>query len=163
MNKAVDFVKKQIDEFEKRIFGRGKSVKTAANESQKYKSLNGIKKETGKHIWSGKDKYVPELANAIEKKYPGRVRAVEKIIKGSDGKIITDLDIDLDDIVIQVKSGSAKGLTAQMLRTAKATGRTVISYTPDIAQSAAVLRNVRQNGFQTFTDMEELLKYLANH
>ena len=87
----------------------------------------------------------------------------KKIIKGSDGKIITDLDIDLDDIVIQVKSGSAKGLTAQMLRTAKATGKTVISYTPDIAQSAAVLRNVRQNGFQTFTDMEELLKYLANH
>ena len=69
----------------------------------------------------------------------------------------------MDDIVIQVKSGSAKGLTAQMLRTAKAMGKTVISYTPDIAQSAAVLRNVRQNGFQTFTDMEELLKYLANH
>lgn len=33
----------------------------------KYKSVNGIKKETRKHIWSGKDKYVPELANAIEK------------------------------------------------------------------------------------------------
>ena len=57
----------KIDEFEKRIFGRWKSVKTAANGSQKYKSVNGIKKETGKHIWSGKDKYVPELANAIEK------------------------------------------------------------------------------------------------
>ena len=67
MNKAVDFVKKQIDEFEESVFGKGKSVKTAANGSQKYKSLNGIKKETGKHIWSGKDKYVPELANAIER------------------------------------------------------------------------------------------------
>ena len=67
MNKAVDLVKKQINEFEERVLGKGKSVKTAANESQKYKSLNGIKKETWKHIWSGKDKYVPELANAIEK------------------------------------------------------------------------------------------------
>ena len=45
MNKAVDFVKKQIDEFEKRIFGRGKSVKTASNGSQKYKSLNGMEKD----------------------------------------------------------------------------------------------------------------------
>ena len=40
LNKAVDFVKKQIDEFEKRIFGRWKSVKTAANGSQKYKYAN---------------------------------------------------------------------------------------------------------------------------
>ena len=41
------------DEFEKRIFGRGKSVKTAANESQKYKYANpeqaaNISKETAK-------------------------------------------------------------------------------------------------------------------
>ena len=40
MNKAVDFVKKQINEFEARVFGRGKSVKTAANGSQKYKYAN---------------------------------------------------------------------------------------------------------------------------
>ena len=53
MNKAVALVKKQIDEFEKRIFGRGKSVKTAANGSQKYKYANPeqaakISKETAK-------------------------------------------------------------------------------------------------------------------
>ncbi len=114
-------------------------------------------------VWTGKDKYVSELANAIEQKYPGRVKVVERIIKGTDGKIITDLDIELDNIVIQVKSGSAKGLTSQMIRTADATGKTVISYTPDISQSSAVLRGVRQNGFETFTTLEELLEYLSEH
>ncbi len=114
-------------------------------------------------IWTGKDKYVPELANMIEQKYPGRVQGVEKIITGNNGKIITDLDIELDSVVIQVKSGSAKGLTSQMIRTAEATGKKVISYTPDISYSAAVLRGTRQSGFETFTTSEEILEYLANH
>jgi len=67
----------------------------------------------------------------------------------------------LDDLIIQVKSGSAKGLATQMINTANATGKTVISYTPDINQLAAVLRGVRKAGFETFTTTEELLKFLS--
>lgn len=117
-------------------------------------------KSAGKTVWTGKDKYVPELANAIEQKFPGKVKSVERLLYGEDGKLITDLDIELDNIVIQVKSGTAKKLTKQMINTANATGKTVISYTPDINQSAIVLRGVRENGFKTFTNMEELLEYL---
>jgi len=35
LNKAVDFVKKQIDEFEKRIFGRGKKKAIAEKSGKK--------------------------------------------------------------------------------------------------------------------------------
>lgn len=116
-----------------------------------------------KNMWTGKDKYVPELANAIEEKFPGKVKAVEKLFYDNNGKLVTDLDIELDDIVIQVKSGSAKGLTNQMETTAEATGKKVISYTPDIKKSAAVLKGVRAKGFDTFTSMEELLDFLDDY
>ena len=66
----------------------------------------------------------------------------------------------MDGIIIHVKSGSGKGLTTQVEKTASATGKTVVSYTPDINQSAAVLRGVRAKGFETFTDTNELLGFL---
>ena len=112
-------------------------------------------------VWDGKDPYVPELANAIENKFPGRVQAVEKIVYLPDGVAYTDLDIELDYVVIQVKSGKANGLTRQMVKTAIYTGKTVISYTPDINQSSAVLKGVRQYGFHTFTTINDILKFLA--
>ena len=124
------------------------------------KSVDDVVAELVKQVWTGKDKYVPELANIIEEKFPGKVKAVERVIYDSDGKIITDLDIELDNIVIQVKSGSARKLTRQMIVTANATGKTVVSYTPDINQSAAVLRDIREKGYKTFTTTEELLAYL---
>ena len=114
-------------------------------------------------VWTGHDKYVPELANAIESKYPGRVVAVEKIIKDADGRTLTDFDIELDTIIIQVKSGSAKGLTSQMIRTAEISGKTVISFTPDIYYNSAVLQSVRRNGFETFIDVKEIIDYISNH
>ena len=103
------------------------------------------------------------MANAIEERFPGKVKAVERLLYGEDGNLITDLDIEMDDIIIQVKSGSAKKLTKQMINTANATGKTVISYTPDINQTAAVLKGVRANGFNTFTTMDELLGFLEDY
>ena len=138
-----------------------KAEREALEEFYEKVGLKGLIKGGKGTVWIGKDKYVPELANAIEQMFPGRVKGVEKIIKSLDGRIITDLDIELDDIVIQVKSGSAKGLTSQMIRTAEATGKKVISYTPDISQASAVLRNVRQNGYKTFTSMDDILEYLS--
>ena len=40
MNKAVDFVKKQIDEFEKRIFGENSKIKPKTNKSKTIKIEN---------------------------------------------------------------------------------------------------------------------------
>lgn len=50
-----------------------------------------------------------------------------------------------------------------MINTANATGKTVISYAPDINQSAAVLKGVKANGFKTFTNMDELLELLEDY
>jgi len=53
----------------------------------------------------------------------------------TEGTILTDFDIELDNIVIQVKSGSGKGLTSQMIETATGTQKLVIRYTPDLNPS----------------------------
>ena len=114
-------------------------------------------------VWTGKDKYVPELANEIERNFPGRVQAVEKLVRNSEGLPVTDFDIEMDTVVIQVKSGTATGLTRQMVNTSTVTDKIVISYTPDISPTAAVLKSVQEKGFYTFTNVEELLEFLSTH
>ncbi len=55
------------------------------------------------------------MATQIEQSIPGRVTSVNKVIYRLDGSILTDLDIELDNIVIQVKTGDGKGLTKQLV------------------------------------------------
>jgi hypothetical protein len=119
-----------------------------------------VVKGAGK-TFTSPDKYVGETANAIEAKYPGKVVDVNRIVKDSTGRIITDYDIELDGYVIQVKSGTAKGLTTQMQNTAASTGKTVIAYTPDLNSSSAVVKGVRNAGFNVFTNLEDLLNFLG--
>ena len=107
------------------------------------------------------DKYVGETANAIEAKYPGKVVDVNKIVKDSIGRILTDYDIELDNFIIQVKSGTAKGLTTQIQNTAASTGKTVIGYTPDLNPSSAVVKGVQKAGYNVFTTLKDLLNFLG--
>jgi len=107
------------------------------------------------------DKYVGETANAIEAKYPGKVVDVNKIVKDSIGRILTDYDIELDNFIIQVKSGTAKGLTSQIQNTAASTGKTVIGYTPDLNPSSAVVKGVQKAGYNVFTTLKDLLNFLG--
>ena len=102
-------------------------------------------------------------ANEIERNFPGRVQAVEKLVRNSEGLPVTDFDIEMDTVVIQVKSGTATGLTRQMVNTSTVTDKIVISYTPDISPTAAVLKSVQEKGFYTFTNVEELLEFLSTH
>lgn len=76
-----------------------------------------------------------DISNAIDDAIPGKVSNVNKMIRDSSGRIITDLDIELDHVVIQVKSGGGKGLTRQLERTAYVTGKEVIGYCPDVKPS----------------------------
>lgn len=55
------------------------------------------------------------MATQIEQSIPGRVTSVNKVIYRLDGSILTDLDIESDNIVIQVKTGDGKGLTKQLV------------------------------------------------
>ena len=54
------------------------------------------------------------MATQIEQEFPGSVNGVNRIVHRPDGSILTDLDIELENIVIQVKSGGGKGLTRQL-------------------------------------------------
>jgi len=63
------------------------------------------------------EKYVGEIANVIESKFPGIVVDVNKDVYRPYGTKLTDFDIELDNVVIQVKSGGGKGLTSQLLKT----------------------------------------------
>ncbi|MDE5617327.1 MAG: hypothetical protein K2I36_00545, partial [Ureaplasma sp.] len=64
--------------------------------------------DVGSRIFTSKDPLVGELATQIEKEVPGKVIAVNKKVYRDDGSVLTDLDIELDNIVIQVKSGGEK-------------------------------------------------------
>ena len=114
---------------------------------------------TGK-TWTSADKYVGETANAIEAKYPGKVADVNKIAYRPDGTILTDFDILLDNTVIQVKAGTAKGLTSQITKTATGTSKEVIGYAPDLNPSSALVKNASKQGIKVFTSLEDLLNYL---
>jgi hypothetical protein len=106
------------------------------------------------------DKCVGETANAIEAEFPGRVEAINRPVYRSDGSILTDLDIELDTTVIQVKTGTGKGLTSQMARTATGTSKTVIGYTPDLNPSSALVTGAKAAGYDVLTSLGDLLDFL---
>ena len=125
-----------------------------------------------KRIFTSPDKYVAETANAIEARFPGRVIDVNKDVYRPNGTKLTDFDIELDNIVIQVKSGTGEGLTRQMVMSSTGTEKIVIGYTPNLNPSSHLVRNAKRDalhrtgmseGFDVFTDLEELLKFLENH
>jgi len=119
-----------------------------------------IKLEGTSKAWTSADKYVGETANAIEAKFPGKVADVNKISYRPDGTILTDFDIELDNTVIQVKAGTAKGLTSQITKTATGTSKEVIGYTPDLNPSSALVKNASKQGIKVFTSLDDLLNYL---
>ena len=49
-----------------------------------------------------------DVATQIEQSIPRRVTSVNKVVYRPDGSILTDIDIELDNIVIQVKTGGDK-------------------------------------------------------
>ena len=54
----------------------------------------------GGKIFKSTDPYVADLANKIEKNYPGHVVDVNKVVKDSNGKIIIDFDIETQNAVL---------------------------------------------------------------
>ena len=111
-------------------------------------------------IWTSADKYVGETATAIDAQIPGKVVNVNKITYRPDGTILTDFYIELDNTVIQVKAGTAKGLTSQITKTATGTSKEVIGYAPDLNPSSALVKNASKQGIKVFTSLDDLLNYL---
>jgi len=95
------------------------------------------------------------LANEIESRYLGHVVAVNKEVTTPDGNVVTELDIETQNSVIQVKSGGGKGLAKQIQRTQKVTDKPVIGYGPNLKPS--VLRQIQREGNLVTTELDVLL------
>ena len=112
-------------------------------------------------VFTSRDPLVGYVAMQIEHSLPGRVISVNKVVYRPDGSILTDLDIELDNIVIQVKTGGGKGVTKQLINSANSTGKTAIGYVPDVKPS--VLKEATNNGFDVFTNMDDLIEFISQH
>ena len=83
---------------------------------------------------------IPDISNMI---FPKITQGVEKVMRKNGY------------ITVLCNTGEDCGAEQDYIKFL-----TGISYTPDINQSAAVLRGVRAKGFETFTDTNELLGFL---
>ncbi|MGL5149022.1 MAG: hypothetical protein ACRC7N_00410, partial [Clostridium sp.] len=131
-----------------------------ANAQRKLYQLGDSEGVGNRKVFTSDDPLVGELATNIEANLPGRVVDVNKVIKGADGKIKTDFDIELDNAILQVKEGGGKGMVSQLERTAKTTNKTVIGYGPDLKGS--IVKGANAKGFEVFRSESELIEYLKN-
>ena len=114
--------------------------------------------EPPKRTFTSPDPLVGDLANSIEEAVPGKIIDVNVNAYTEAGVKRTDYDIELDDAVIQVKSGSGKGLGAQISRTQETTGKKIIAYGPELGKH--VQAEARKRGAIVFTSKDDLLRYL---
>ena len=106
------------------------------------------------------DKYVPETANAIEQHFPGRIMYLNRKINRSDGSTAAEFDIELDTIVIQVKSGTGKKLNRQIRDSQIVTTKKVIGFNPDLTHMSLL---VRSSGGKVYVTLVELLDFIKNN
>ncbi len=108
-------------------------------------------------LFASQDPYVAGTANAIEAVFPGRVVGVNGMRPMSNG-LSREVDIDLGNLLVQVKSGNARGLTGQIDKTQRTTGVPTIGYAPGI--SDAGWRNAASEGIVILRSQDELIAYL---
>ena len=112
-------------------------------------------------VFYSKDPLVGELATEIEKNMPGRVKSVNKDIYRDDGSLWTDLDIELDSIVIQVKAGGGNRLLKQLIASQESTGKISVGYGPKL--KPYIIKSVEAQGFKVFTKIEDLLMFIQEN
>jgi hypothetical protein len=71
---------------------------------------------------------------------------------------LTDLDIETDTTVIQVKSGRIRGLSTQLIQSKTVTSKPVVAYAPRMDDHD--LADYERRGFVVFRDLPHLLGYL---
>ena len=106
--------------------------------------------------FSSSDPLVANLANKIERAYPGHVVRVNEEIRNINGQLVTDLDIVLKNAIIQVKSGHGKHLGLQLVRTEQATGLPAIRYGPTLR--GRVVIDIAKSGGLVTRDEELLIQ-----
>ena len=91
---------------------------------------------------------------------PGRVAGVNTSARMTNG-LSREIDVDLGNLIVQVKGGSARGLTGQMAATASTTGRPVIGYAPGIPNGAWL--NAARQGIPVARTLDELVAMVREH
>jgi hypothetical protein len=81
----------------------------------------------------------------------------------SDGSPLTDCDIEMNNIIIQVKSGTGSGMTRQLLNSSTASDKIVIGYDPDLNSSSALVKDAKSLGYDVFTNLNDLINFIATH
>ncbi len=109
-----------------------------------------------KIIWESGNSLVGGLANSINDAIPGKVTDINKIVKDLGGRIVTDFDIELNDTVIQVKSGGGKGLTTQLNNTNTATTKGVVAHVP--VAKPSIIKSATENEYNLFTNINKLFE-----
>jgi hypothetical protein len=96
------------------------------------------------------DPLVPEIVSAMETKKPGVIQGVELEVYKTDGSrgVLTDVDIVTQNVLFQVKTGSAKGLLKQLNDTSTISGgRKVVAIVTKDARGT-VVRAARNAGYE---------------
>ncbi len=111
----------------------------------------------GGRTFTSSDPYVADLANAIERAYPGHVVDVNRVVYGLDGKQLTDYDIVLKNAIIQVKKNSrGKGVTRQVITSMESSGLPVIGYSPGLGRHAR--RSIEKAGGLAVGSLDDLIE-----
>jgi RHS repeat-associated protein len=105
-------------------------------------------------LYSSSDPHVADAANAINSATPGRVLGVNKDVPMTNG-LQREVDIDLGDLYVQVKSGKARGLIGQIQSTEATTGVRTIGYAPSMP--AAAWESAARAGVPIARNLQELL------
>jgi hypothetical protein len=111
-------------------------------------------------IYCSSDPLVGDLANEIERLYPGHVVGVNVPLYDAAGNLATDADIVLQNAVIQVKSGSkAQGILAQLTKSEALTGKTAVGFGPKFSNT--LVRNLNGMGGLVTNIQSDLLAAIA--
>ncbi len=116
----------------------------------------GVAAKTAR-VFTSADAHVAGAANAIEAALPGRVVGVNGQRLMSNG-LSREVDIDLGNILVQVKSGHARGITGQIQRIEASTGVRTVGYAPDISDAAWA--NSARQGIPILRSPDELLAFV---
>lgn len=120
--------------------------------------IRALRAPTHLRTFTSSDPLVGDLANWIERQRPGWIRGVNHHVPQHDGRT-REIDIEVGNVLVQVKSDRARHLLAQMTATMNTTGRVPVAYAPDMPYVA--WRGALYDGFRIARTREELMLMLV--
>jgi len=110
-----------------------------------------------------KDALTARAVRAIETRSVDSVHYVDRPIVNRDSPhldALTDIDIETETAVIQVKSGGTRDLSKQLQKTASVSGKRLLALAPQISQVR--LSWYRSHGYVVARSIDELLDLLSS-